>query len=122
MLVLVPPPSDFPVKLRPASEADIEAIAEIKAEAYWSNFNDLEPGSHQHPGYKELAFASDLADAKTDWPTATVAELNGKPVGVCYLEFKPALLSGLWVLPEMHGKGIGRFAYGRSLGAFRKAR
>lgn len=93
--------------LRSAVEADIEAISLIKAAAYWSNFNDLEPGSHDHPGYEALALAAAKSEAIEVWPNTIVAEIDNQPVGVCILEFNPALLSGLWVLPEMHGKGIG---------------
>ena len=95
------------VALRPATEADIEAIASIKAAAYWSNFNDLEPGSHDHPGYEALARAAARSDAEENWLNTIIAEINDEPVGVCILTFNPALVDGLWVKPEMQGKGIG---------------
>ena len=95
------------VTLRPATEADVEAITEIQAAAYWSNFNVLEPASHDHPGYYDKVMAGAKADAIADWSNTIIAEFSNQPIAVCILEFDPALLSGLWVKPEMQGKGIG---------------
>jgi [ribosomal protein S18]-alanine N-acetyltransferase len=108
------------VILRPATEADIEAIAAIQTAAYWSNFNELEPGSHDHPGYFEKVIAAANADAVADWRASTIAELAGVPVAVCMLEFGPALLSGLWVLPDMQGKGIGKLLIFEALERFKR--
>jgi [ribosomal protein S18]-alanine N-acetyltransferase len=108
------------VTLRPATEADIEAIAAIQSAAYWSNFNQLEPGSHNHPGYFEKVIAGGLKDAAADWSATTIAEINGRPVGVCILEFDLALLSGLWVLPEIQGKGIGSMLIEEAFERFKK--
>lgn len=95
------------VMLRPATEADIDAIAAIQAAAYWSNFDLLEPGSHAHPGYYERVVESARADAPTEWSSTTVALADGEIAGICILEIGASLLSGLWVKPGMQGRGIG---------------
>jgi ribosomal protein S18 acetylase RimI-like enzyme len=120
MLVHVPKPSDFPVKLRPAIEADVETIARIQSAAYWSNFNVLEPGSHDHSGYYEKVIAGGLKDAADDWSGTTIAEIAGVAVAVCILEFEPALISGLWVAPGLQGKGIGSLLIDDALERFKR--
>jgi GNAT superfamily N-acetyltransferase len=109
------------VVLRPATADDINTIAAIQAAAYWSNFNDLEPGSHAHPGYHEKVIDAAQADAEADWATTTIAEIDGVPAGVCTLEMGSALLSGLWVRPDMQGRGIGGALIDESLQRFRAA-
>jgi ribosomal protein S18 acetylase RimI-like enzyme len=119
MLVLVPPPSDFPVKLRSATEADIGIIAALQTAAYWSNFNELEPGSHDHPGYYDKVVAGGLKDAADDWSGTTIAEIDGAAVAICILEFEPALISGLWVKPGLQDKGIGSLLIKHALERFK---
>jgi [ribosomal protein S18]-alanine N-acetyltransferase len=107
MLVHVPKPSDFPVTLRPATEADIEAIAAIQTAAIWSVMNVIEPGSHAHPGYYEKIIFNAKEDAISGWNYTTIAEVNGAPVAVCILGHNPPLISGLWVRPEAQAQGVG---------------
>jgi ribosomal protein S18 acetylase RimI-like enzyme len=120
MLVLVPPPSDFPVKLRPATEADIEAIAAIQAAAYWAVINRLEPGSHDCPGYYDRVVAMANSDAFGYHHSTTVAELHGKIMGVCMIEPYSSLIVGLWVIPAMQGRGIGGLLLENALVRFKK--
>jgi [ribosomal protein S18]-alanine N-acetyltransferase len=95
------------VTLRPATEADVEDIAELQATAYWSNFNDLEPGSHDHPGYRELVWSSAKQDALEDWPHATLATIESEVAGVSFVFKKLGLIGGLWVKPDFQGRGVG---------------
>lgn len=95
------------VRLRPATDADIEAIAAITTASFWSVCDKLEPGSHDHPGYLELMVTEDIKEAAEFWQSTTIAEVHGKAVGNCILKFDENLLSGLWVLPERQGHGIG---------------
>ncbi len=95
------------ITLRPATEADINAIAEIQATAYWSNFNDLEPGSHEHAGYRELVWSNAKQDAVDDWRHATLATLNAEIVGVSFVFKELGLIGGLWVSPGFQRFGIG---------------
>jgi GNAT superfamily N-acetyltransferase len=93
--------------IRPATEADAPAMARAQAEAYWSNIDDLAPGAHAHPGYRDRVWAMAREDATGNWRNASVAEAEGQVVAVCYIEPAPRLLEGLWVLPACHGSGIG---------------
>jgi [ribosomal protein S18]-alanine N-acetyltransferase len=95
------------VTLRPATEADISVIVAIQEAAFWSNFNELEPGSSEYPGYFEMWLDTVKADSVDEWPTTTIAETDSKSVGLCMLSLNLASISGLWVMPEMQGKGIG---------------
>jgi [ribosomal protein S18]-alanine N-acetyltransferase len=95
------------VKLRPAIEADISVMVAIQEAAFWSNFNELEPGSSEYPGYLEMWLDTVKADSVDEWATTTIAQIDSKPVGLCILSLNPASISGLWVMPEMQGKGIG---------------
>jgi ribosomal protein S18 acetylase RimI-like enzyme len=107
------------VTLRPATEADIETVAALQTAAYWSNFNELEPGSHDHPGYYDRVVDGGLKDATDDWGGTTIAEIDGAAVAVCILEFEPALISGLWVKPGLQGKGIGSLLIKHALERFK---
>ncbi|MCU0830319.1 MAG: GNAT family N-acetyltransferase [Rhizobiaceae bacterium] len=93
--------------VRPATEADRAAMAEAQAEAYWSNIDDLAPGAHAHPGYQKRVESMAREDAEGNWRNASVGEVDGRVVGVCYIEPSPRLLEGLWVHPDFHGRGIG---------------
>jgi ribosomal-protein-alanine N-acetyltransferase len=107
------------LKLRPAVEADISAIAAIQAAAYWSNFDMLEPGSLAHPGYWDLVVANAQREAETNWRDTTIAEMDGNAAGICVCEFNPALISDLWVLPEMQGRGLGTVLIAEALTRFK---
>jgi ribosomal protein S18 acetylase RimI-like enzyme len=95
------------VRLRPATEADVEVMAALQSEAYWSVIELLEPGSQDCPGYYERVIEKGHADAIAGWPTATIAELSNKPAGLCTLKYRRVTIDGLWVSPDLHRMGIG---------------
>lgn len=82
-------------------------MARAQTAAYWSNIDDFAPGAHAHPGYRERVEALAREDAANNWHNASVAELEGQVVAVCYIEPAPRLLEGLWVHPDFHGQGLG---------------
>ena len=107
------------VVIRPAIEADVEAIAAIATASFWSVCEQLEPGSHDHPGYRKLMVAEDRKEAAEFWKSTTIAEVHGKAVGVCILKFDENLLSGLWILPENQGQGVGALLIDDAIASFK---
>lgn len=107
--------------IRPATEADIAEMAVAQFAAFWSNFNELVPGSHGYPGYRDkvVAFAED--SARQHWPDASVAIVDGELAGHCYIDLKTRILEGLWVKPEFQGQGIGGALIEDALARFGKS-
>lgn len=95
------------VALRPATEADVEAIREVFLASFWSNYDQLETGSSDFPGYREYLIEKSRQAYVLDYKTITIAEIDGIQVGHCLYFFKPGQISDLWVHPAAQGKGVG---------------
>jgi ribosomal protein S18 acetylase RimI-like enzyme len=90
------------VRLRRATDADAEAMADVAERAYTPY---LERMQGQRPGPMVEDYAGLVAGAE-----AWVADDDGAVVGFLVLVDEPGamLLEGVAVLPEQQGRGIGR--------------
>ncbi len=90
------------MELRRATEADAQALAAIAAAAYSPYLERMEG---LRPGPMDTDYASAVADTE-----AWVALHNGDVVGFVLLvgEVDHVLLENVAVVPEHHGRGVGR--------------
>jgi [ribosomal protein S18]-alanine N-acetyltransferase len=95
------------VRLRPATQADVAAIGEVFFNSFWSNYEELEPGSRDHPGYIKYVSEKSRRIFSSTYQTITIAEHDRSVVGFCLHVIEPAEIYDLWVAPDHQGKGIG---------------
>jgi [ribosomal protein S18]-alanine N-acetyltransferase len=95
------------VRLRQAIEADVAAIGEVFFNSFWSNYEELEPGSREFPGYVEYVSEKSKRIFASTYQTITIAEHEKSVVGFCIHVLEPAEIYDLWVAPDKQGKGIG---------------
>lgn len=93
--------------LRPASEADIPAIVAISQSAFWSNFNQLEPGAWEQAGYRDTVRARHQREARDLLADITIAEFNGQPVGWGARFAGKNEIAEMWVHVDFQGRGAG---------------
>jgi GNAT superfamily N-acetyltransferase len=108
------------VVIRPATDADLAEMAKIQFAAFWSIFNELVPGSHEHRGYRDRVIEAANANAINHWRDASVAVSGNDTLGVCYIIPDRRLLDGLWVKPPHQGQGTGGALIKDALKRFRK--
>lgn len=95
------------VILRPATEADIPAIQAILHSAFWSNFDQLEPGAWSNVVYRGIVQERHEREAREMWPDITIAEINGVTTGWGSRPVGKNEIAEMWIHADFQGKGAG---------------
>lgn len=93
--------------IRCAVEADIPSIIAISHSAYWSNFDQLEPDSAAHPGYRGLVREMHEREARDFWPEITIAEIAGEAAGWGARFAGKNEIAEMWVHSDFQRRGAG---------------
>jgi putative acetyltransferase len=93
------------MRIRPASERDIETIAAIVAEC-----DDVAT-----PSDYELRKAHEAATSATR--RTLIAEINGEPAGYVSVDLERAHLSRLFVRPSYWGTGVAKALHDEAIGS-----
>ncbi len=93
--------SDAAIHIRPATEADVDAVFHIRTSV-----------KENHLSLEQMAAMGITPDvireAITAEPCAWLAEADGKPVGFVMVDAEEGCVFAAFVLPEWEGRGIGQ--------------